>query len=318
MIEITRDDDGITDIRINGETLESDDGELWTVPRALLAGIPVQELPTGIRFDICERIEEDGVVYIEEVPLRLERTHDDEVLATIEEMGRRKFWDGQVGFSVYMEAKRAVVQERQREIGDIELIAYDDDDDYITLTYSTKLTADTCDTAVELAYQLASEIDGAAELRLGRAVWPRDSAKDEREFTLHRVIPILRKLGFRNVRYSHGKREYGKDIVFTRPTEFDETEHWAAQVKFGDVGGGVNSDVDNIFAQIEDAFKMPFDDIYTKSRQRISKLAIVISGKFTDNAIEKICEKIESHALRNNVIFIDGDKLDTLAEKYSK
>ncbi len=317
MIDVTRDDRGIADIRIDGQTLESDDGELWTVPRSLLACVPVSELPTGIRFDICERVEDD-IVYIEDVPLRLERTHNDEVVATIEETGRRKFWDGQVGFSAHMEAKRAVVEERQREIGDMQLVAYEDDDDYITLEYSTTLSAETSVTVVELAYQLASEIDGATELRLGRTVWARDSAKDEKEFTLHRVIPPLRKLGFRNVRYSHGKREYGKDIVFARPTEFDESEHWAAQVKFGDIGGGVNSDVDTILAQIEDAFRMPFYDIYTKSKQRISKLAIVISGKFTDNAIEKICEKIESHPLRNNVIFIDGDKLDTLAEKYRK
>ena len=64
---------------------------------------------------------------------------------------------------------------------------------------------------------------------------------------------------------------------------------------------------------------MPFYDLYTKQKQRISRLAITLhrSGKFTDNAIEKICEKIESHAVRNNVIFIDGDKLQTLAERFS-
>ena len=68
--------------------------------------------------------------------------------------------------------------------------------------------------------------------------------------------------------------------------------------------------------QLDDAFKMPFYDLYTKQQQRISKLAIIISGKFTENAIEKICEKIESHALRHNVVFIDGEKISTLAEKF--
>ncbi len=314
MIQITRTEDGIGDIQIDGQTLETDDGEHFTVPRALLASIPVRDLPVGARFAVCERIEDD-VVYIDEVPLTLQRTND-EVLATVEDMGRRKFWDGQVGFNVYMEAKRAVVEERQREIGDVELVEYEDDGDYITLIYAATFSAETCDTVAELAYQLAGEVEGATELRLGKTVWPHDAAKDEKEFTLHRVIPILRKLGFRNVRYNHGKREFGKDITFARSTEFDELEQWAAQVKFGDISGGVNSDIDIILGQVEDAFKMPFYDIYTRARQRISKLVIVASGKFTENAIEKICEKIEDHALRNNVIFIDGDKIETLAEKF--
>ena len=61
---------------------------------------------------------------------------------------------------------------------------------------------------------------------------------------------------------------------------------------------------------------MPFYDLYTKQKQRISKLAIIISGKFTENAIEKICEKIESHVVRNNLTFIDGEKIQTLAEQF--
>ena len=106
MIQITRTEDGIEDIQIDGQSLETDDGEHFTVPRALLAGIPVRDLPTGARFAVCERIEDD-VVYIDEVALTLQRTND-EVLATVEDMARRKFWDGQVGLNVYMEAKRAL------------------------------------------------------------------------------------------------------------------------------------------------------------------------------------------------------------------
>lgn len=61
----------------------------------------------------------------------------------------------------------------------------------------------------------------------------------------------------------------------------------------------------------------PFShDIYTRQQQRISKLVIFVSGKFTENAIEKICARIESHSLRNNLVFIDGDKIEILAEKF--
>lgn len=61
---------------------------------------------------------------------------------------------------------------------------------------------------------------------------------------------------------------------------------------------------------------MPFYDIYTRQQQRICKLVIIASGKFTENAIEKICGKIESHSLRNNLVFLDADKIETLAERF--
>jgi hypothetical protein len=70
--------------------------------------------------------------------------------------------------------------------------------------------------------------------------------------------------------------------------------------------------VDELLGQADDAFRMPFYDLYTKQRQHVSKLLIVISGSFTQNAIEKICEKLEKGAVRNNVIFIDGEKIRAL------
>jgi hypothetical protein len=45
-------------------------------------------------------------------------------------------------------------------------------------------------------------------------------ADNGKKFTLRDVLPIIRKLGFSNVKYNHGKREYGKETVFSRLTEF--------------------------------------------------------------------------------------------------
>ena len=193
---------------------------------------------------------------------------------------------------------------------------YEDDGAWIHLAYSGEIDADKLVTAVQLAEQIVVEIEGAAEMRLDAVLWTPTEAADEQEFTLRTVLPILRKLGFQNVRYNHGRREFGRDVVFARVTEFQDLEFWGAQVKFGDIAGGANTEIDELLGQIDDAFSMPFYDLYTKQKQRISKLAIIISGKFTDNAIEKVCEKIESHAVRNNVVFIDGDKLRTLAERF--
>lgn len=319
MIEIEGDDEegGISSIRVSGERLRSDDGETWFLPKGLIAAdMLVNELPEHATFELCERIEGD-IIMMDSIPIRITRIGADRLRLNFEDSGTRKYWDGAVGFKPYMEAKKAVVEERAAEIGDLVLDQYDDDGAWIHLAYSAEIDAETVQTAIQTAEQIAEEIDGAADIRVGVELWKPAEAENERDFTLRIVLPIIRKTGFQNVRYHHGKREFGRDVLFSRFTEFQELEHWAAQVKFGDVSGGAASEIDNMLGQIDDAFKMPFYDLYTRQQQRISKLVIIISGRFTENAIDKICEKIESHAIRNNVVFLDGEKLQTLAERFA-
>jgi hypothetical protein len=315
MIEVDREFDEIHAIRIDGESLDSDDGETWFLPKGLIRGLAVNDLPENVMFEMCDRVE-NSVVVLDNIPIRLQRVSNNRVRLDFEDSGTRKYWDGAAGFKPYMEAKKAIVEERASEVGDLSLDDYEDDGAWIHLAYSGEIDADKVVTAVQLAEQIVAEIEGAAEMRLGAELWTPIETADEQEFTLRTVLPILRKLGFQNVRYNHGKREFGRDVVFARVTEFQDLEFWGAQVKFGDIAGGANTEIDELLGQIDDAFTMPFYDLYTKQKQRISRLAIIISGKFTDNAIEKVCEKIESHAVRNNVVFIDGDKLRTLAERF--
>jgi hypothetical protein len=316
MIEVDRDEfDQITAIRAEGEPLHSDDGETWFLPKGLIGEHTINELPEDITFEIWKDVEGD-MIMLDTIPIRLRKAGDDRVTLDFDDSGTRKYWDGKIGFKTYMEAKKAVVEDRSAELKDVTVDNYEDDGAWIHLNYSAQVTAEKLKTAVELAEQIVAEIDGATEMRLGSELWAPIETENEKEFTLRTVLPILRKLRFQNVRYSHGKREFGKDILFARITEFQEIEHWGAQVKFGDIAGGADAEIDTLLGQIDDAFKMPFYDLYTKQKQRISKLAIIVSGKFTENAIEKICEKIESHAARNNVVFIDGEKLKTLAERF--
>jgi hypothetical protein len=317
VIEVDTQDDQVVAIRVGGESLRSDDGETWFLPKGLIStGILVNQLPEDASFEICERIEGD-VIVMETIPIQITRVGSDCVRLDVEDSGTRKYWDGPVGFKPYMEAKKAVVDERAAQMGDLVLDHYEDDGAWIHLAYSAEIDAEKLQTAVHMAEQIVTEIDGAADIRVGVELWKPMDAQDERDFTLRMVLPIVRKLRFQNVRYHHGRREFGRDVLFARFTEFQELEHWAAQVKFGDVNGGASSEIDNILGQIDDAFKMPFYDLYTRQQQRISKLAIIISGRFTENAIEKICEKVESHAIRNNIVFLDGEKLQTLAERFA-
>lgn len=317
-INVVRDQgDLIKQIFINGEEIDSDDGETYHVPKGLLKGIRFSEMPENVSFEICDKVEE-GIIILNTLPFEISKISDNKAYVYFEDSGRRKYWDADVGFKFYMETKRDVIKEREKEVGDLKFESYEDDGDYIFLTFSAEIESSTFEGIITSAEQLIQEIDGTVELTIGSPFKNVKDTQDEKDFALSVVIPLLRKLGFSNVRYNHGRREFGKDITFARKTEFDDFEFWGAQVKYGDISGGANSDIDLIISQIDDAFKVPFYDVYTRRKQRISKLLIVISGRYTENAIEKICEKIESYAIKNNVVFIDGEKINTIVEKFRK
>ena len=63
LIEIFKEEDEISSITINGENLDSDDGEVWFCPKGLLRGIQVDELPENVEFELCNRIENGTVIW---------------------------------------------------------------------------------------------------------------------------------------------------------------------------------------------------------------------------------------------------------------
>lgn len=214
--------------------------------------------------------------------------------------------------------KKGIIEERSREIGDILLDYYDDDGAYICLKYCTNIIADSIDNLLMDIEQLYGEIEGATDIALGSPFQQIDDCEKESEFTIKILLPLFRKLGFVNVKYNHGNKEFGKDVTFARRTEFDEYEYYGVQVKFGDVSGGANGDINELITQAKDAFSMPFYDVYSRNKVRISKVIIAISGKFTLNAVEKIIEGIQEYPLKNNLIFLDGEKIESLMSKYSR
>jgi hypothetical protein len=94
------------------------------------------------------------------------------------------------------------------------------------------------------------------------------------------------------VRYTGGRKEYGKDFTFSEATAFGSHRHYGLQAKAGDVRGGVNADIDELLGQIADAFAMPYYELGSKDPHYISTFIIAISGSFTENAREKIVEKM--------------------------
>ena len=88
-------------------------------------------------------------------------------------------------------------------------------------------------------------------------------------------------------------------------------------MKYGDVSGGAYGDINELVTQAKEAFAMPYYDVYSRSKVYVSKVIIVILGEFTQNAVEKIVEEIHEYPLKNNIIFLDGEKVEKMISKQS-
>lgn len=138
------------------------------------------------------------------------------------------------------------------------------------------------------------------------------SINNEEEFTLKKVIPALKNRASFDVKYNHGNDEYGKDVIYRYKDNFGEIKCGAAQVKYGNISGGVRGEIDIILSQIEDAFSMPFFDIKENRKTYINQLLIICSGSYTRNATEKIIEKLNKGY---DVRFFDGQDINNLLDE---
>lgn len=107
---------------------------------------------------------------------------------------------------------------------------------------------------------------------------------NEDEYTSAVIMPLLRQLGYSEVTYNHGITEFGKDIVFADYDRFGNKMYHAAQVKAGDLSGSNKGQVSDVINHIERAFNVPFEDLVTKGKVRISHFFLITSGRFTGNA----------------------------------
>lgn len=168
----------------------------------------------------------------------------------------------------------------------------------------------------ELELNLRS-ITRKVEGSLGGFKWKEEYAIKEAVFTNEVVVPLLRRMHFINIKYNHGIKEFGRDVLFARVDEFGNTVNYGIQVKAGNISGKVNSVIDEILGQVRDAFEMPFYNTDSKSENYISGFIIITSGYFSDNAKSKIVHKLPK-GLIGATYFFDKEKILELVQKYWK
>lgn len=225
-----------------------------------------------------------------------------------------KYWEGKWGLSTFLAGLNDVIKDSVE--GEVYHLSIDDDYKEIEVKFK-------CENDFEFSTQLAkyvsilNEYIKNAERLLSGVLWRKEFEKDEKLFCAELLYPLLRKMKFVDVRFSHGTREYGKDFTFSEVTKFGNLRHYALQAKAGNIRGNVNSDIDELIGQLDDAFSMPYFEVSVNENRIINTFIIAISGNFTDNAKEKISEKTPK-SLKGSIYFLDREKILELIENYWK
>jgi hypothetical protein len=222
-----------------------------------------------------------------------------------------KYWEGRWGLATYLNAVQNQIKFfPQISIGEIEL-----DDDWKRLTLRISVDPSSASDAISNGAELLKKIMREAEIALGGIHWKAEYESDEKAFCEEALAPLLRRMGFISVRYTHGVREYGKDFTFSELTPFGVMRHYGLQAKAGDVSGGVNSAIDELIGQANDAFGMPYYEIASKEPRYISTFIVAISGRFTSNAKEKIVQKAPRDVC-GSLLFLDRELILELIGRY--
>lgn len=227
-----------------------------------------------------------------------------------------KYWEGKYGLSTLLVTLADVVKDSFEFSFDPESLEIEDN--WKHLEISCEIEGEFLFSEVIEKYSsLLKEMIRKTELILSGAVWRKEYETDEKLFCTDIIFPLLRKMDFIDVRFSHGIREYGKDFTFSEITKFGNLRHFAIQAKAGNLRGNVNAQIDEIIGQLNDAFTMPYYEVSANESRNISTFIIVISGHFTENAKDKIIQKIPQQ-FKGCVYLIDRDKILELIEKYWK
>jgi len=136
-----RDGDKVVGLRLSGKVFQAEleSGEV-IVPKRFLTGFRLSDIPDELVVKPVEAIE-GNVIHLEH-DILISAFRDGVAVARVEDMGRRKLWDGEVGFAKFMEAMRQAIRERHAAMSDLEETDFQDDGDYIFIWYEVRISED--------------------------------------------------------------------------------------------------------------------------------------------------------------------------------
>jgi hypothetical protein len=225
-----------------------------------------------------------------------------------------KYWEGKYGLSTLL----VTISEVVKDFSNWETNYISIESDWKELRLRFKIESDyVLNELISALSETLNKIIKQSELILSGAVWRKEYDNNESLFCTEIIFPLIRKMGYLDVRYLHGVKEYGKDFTFSELTKYGSLMHFGLQAKAGDISGKVNAPIDEIIGQLNDAFSMSYWNVSGTEKRHISIFIVAISGYYTDNAKDKIIKKIPS-PFKGCVCFFDRDKILELIEKFWK
>jgi diguanylate cyclase (GGDEF)-like protein len=164
MLKVQRIDGEPVSVQIGAHEFacEDDTGEV-TVPRELATGFRLSDIPEDISIKPVEKIEGHTIHVKNDVAISQFR--DGAASTEVEEMFRRKFWDGETGLTPYVLALRQSIEEEGSSLER----DFQDDGDYIFLHFDVAITEDLeIREAVELIDTTIERIHERADRLVGR------------------------------------------------------------------------------------------------------------------------------------------------------
>lgn len=172
----------------------------------------------------------------------------------------------------------------------------------------------------------------SAEIILdGGPEWKDEYMVHEKPFCDELLEKLLHQMKFYDIENKHGNWEFGKDFTFTERTFFGLHRYYGMQAKAGNISGAINpqpstktsqgkrikvTPLDEILAQLEDAFTIPYRYKETSEPRFISTFIIAISGELTENAKEKLWWKLQKAGRLGMVYVWDRKKIEELIRIY--
>jgi hypothetical protein len=136
---------------------------------------------------------------------------------------------------------------------------------------------------------------------------PKDfNYKDEDDFIQRFLVPLLQRLGFALVVNYHGKREFGKDLVFMEIDRFGHVRYCGLQAKY-EQSISLNG-IEGLISDCKQAFANPFVHPNTGGQERIEIFYAVNGGSVSDEAKDHYFKSLQCPEGRSVRLF-DGKSL---------
>jgi len=148
---------------MGGQEFACEEEGQTVIPKLFLTGFRLADIPEDITIKPVESIEGNTIHIHNDIEFC--RTEDGSTFALVEQMFRRKFWDGATGLSPYVTALRQVIEEH----GETVESDFQDDGDYIFVHFEIRLAPELeIEQAIRRADAIVENVEHRAEQLVAR------------------------------------------------------------------------------------------------------------------------------------------------------